>query len=486
MRPHRSARHCCLGALLTVAFLSTPSTGWAAVPAPLGLDASLTRASTRSQPSFAPSADISEGTLRQLPTGQECPTGLHRAATIYRNGFEDRVVPGADATQGWSAITGDAYGGSTFLRSRIDSKEPASQPNPLPYWPLALPMLRATTDRTMLRYAIRGTYPEDAAYVTVNAASGWVSPSSTWSTLTVDVSDALTDEDSMQVDIRFSNYPVETATSSQVDLDDVEIYTCTDHAPPATTVRGDFTGDGIADLVTVDHAGALLIWPGTGALTVSTPKTIATDWHGVSWIGSPGDLNGDGHADMLSRSAAGDLLVHDGDGTGGLAPGRRIGVHWNAMNAIVPMGDVNGDGLVDYLARDVRGTIRRYWMTGVGGTLTGGTVVGTGFQGFSSIFSTGDTDGDGRWDVTAIIDTGEMRVYTTRANGSLWGYGRMIGTGWRFRQVSSPGDFNRDGRDDVVSVGHDGRIVTYPVLGTGVWGPRAVSLIDAQRFRLVL
>ena len=51
------------------------------------------------------------------------------------------------------------------------------------------------------------------------------------------------------------------------------------------------------------------------------------------------------------------------------------------------------------------------------------------------MFTMGDYDGDGRWDVTGIVGNGDMKVYTTLATGALWGTGQKIGNGWNLSLI---------------------------------------------------
>ena len=457
--------------------LFTPSHDRGLAAAPSAPSAGPTAGSARTQ---SPAAATG---LSQLPTGQDCPTGTSRVTTLLSEGFDKGVLPEPTYTKGWNIVSGSARTGSGSARSVIRASDASTQPNPEPYWPLGLPYVQAGAGRTILRYSIKGSYPADTAFVSVNAESGTAAPSPSWGTVTLDVTDAITPADDGYLDIRFANYPAARATDSTIELDDIEVYTCA----AASDVRGDFDGDGIADVVTVDASGQLQVWPGTGDFHVKAPIVAGTGWSSVTWIGSSGDLNGDKRADLLARFSNGDLVVFYGDGAGRFTRGSlKVGIGWNGINSIVPMGDINGDGLPDFLARDAANNMRRYWLASQGGTLTGGTIVGTGFGDFTALFSMGDFDHDGRFDLTGILKNGDMRVYTTLASGALWGTGQKIGNGWAFRQATSPGDYNRDGIPDVLALDWSGNILTYPVLGDGRWGRTVVTGTGFGGFRLMI
>lgn len=87
--------------------------------------------------------------------------------------------------------------------------------------------------------------------------------------------------------------------------------------------------------------------------------------------------------------------------------------------------------------------------------------------------SIGDTDltGDGRPDLLAVKDDGNLRLYPGTGDGVL-GSQRQIGTGgWAGAVVSHRGDWTGDGRPDVLArIGND--LWVYPNTGGGDLGPR--------------
>ncbi|MFI9207413.1 FG-GAP-like repeat-containing protein [Streptomyces sp. NPDC053253] len=84
-----------------------------------------------------------------------------------------------------------------------------------------------------------------------------------------------------------------------------------------------------------------------------------------------------------------------------------------------------------------------------------------------------DTDltGDGRPDLVAVKDDGNLRVYPGTGDGVL-GAQRLIGTGgWAGAVVSHRGDWTGDGHPDVLArIGND--LWVYPGTGGGELGPR--------------
>ncbi|MEV7417935.1 FG-GAP-like repeat-containing protein [Streptomyces sp. NPDC089919] len=148
---------------------------------------------------------------------------------------------------------------------------------------------------------------------------------------------------------------------------------------------GDYTGDGRADLITRDTAGALWLHAGTGANTYAAPTRIGTGWGGYDTLLSPGDFTGDGEPDLLAGDAAGDLWLFKGDGKGGQAARVRIGTNWDIYSALVSPGDLNGDGRADLLGRDAAGDLYFYKGDGAGG-YAARTRIGSGYPAGELLF----------------------------------------------------------------------------------------------------
>lgn len=133
-------------------------------------------------------------------------------------------------------------------------------------------------------------------------------------------------------------------------------------------VPGDVTGDYLPDLLSVDSAGALWIYPGKGNGTFAARVKVGTGWNQYNSVRGHGDFTGDGKTDLLARSASsGDLYLYKGTGSAGTgAFSARIKVRsaWTGYNAFDAVGDVSGDGKADFLARTPGGTLYLYKGTG--------------------------------------------------------------------------------------------------------------------------
>ncbi|MGP3690612.1 FG-GAP-like repeat-containing protein [Streptomyces sp. IBSNAI002] len=135
----------------------------------------------------------------------------------------------------------------------------------------------------------------------------------------------------------------------------------------AVLAPGDITGDGLSDLLGRDTAGGLWLHAGRAdGATYAAPVRIAAGWQTYSAVLAPGDFSGDGLPDLLARDPGGVLWLFRGSGAGGFAPRVRVGSGWNIYNALLAPGDVNGDGRRDLLARDGSGVLWLYQGDGAG------------------------------------------------------------------------------------------------------------------------
>ncbi|MEU9312880.1 trypsin-like serine protease [Streptomyces sp. NPDC048256] len=131
---------------------------------------------------------------------------------------------------------------------------------------------------------------------------------------------------------------------------------------------GDVTGDYLPDLLAVDSAGALWVYPGKGNGTFASPVKNGTGWNAYNVVRGHGDFSFDGKTDLIARDkATGAVYLYKGNGTATSAFAARIKVAtWSntTYNVIAAVGDVNGDGLADLLARTPAGTLYLYKGTG--------------------------------------------------------------------------------------------------------------------------
>ncbi|MFJ3512943.1 trypsin-like serine protease [Streptomyces luteogriseus] len=132
---------------------------------------------------------------------------------------------------------------------------------------------------------------------------------------------------------------------------------------------GDVTGDYLPDLLSVDSAGVMWIYPGKGNGTFASRVQVGSGWNQYNSVRGKGDFNGDGKTDLIARSKSGShLYLYKGTGKAGSgAFSARVKVRtWADYNAFDAPGDVTGDGKADFLARTPGGTLYLYAGTGKG------------------------------------------------------------------------------------------------------------------------
>jgi hypothetical protein len=269
---------------------------------------------------------------------------------------------------------------------------------------------------------------------------------------------------------------------------------------PASTVVGDFNGDGFPDLATatVAHNGeaytttiTVLLGNGSGGFTAAlgTPYTMGSD--GLFLVA--GDFNGDGIQDLAvvnagPGSSPGAVTVLLGTGGGEFSPATgspfSLGAGTIGPQSIV-VGDFNADGIQDL-------AIENYNTNNVS------VLLGNGSGGFApaamSPFAVGnhpesvvvgDFNGDGNPDL-ATANFGDNTVTVLLGNGA-GGFTSATGSPFAASQPSSlvVGDFNGDGKQDLavatqeLTSPYDYTVTVLLGGGTGSFSPATGSPFTA-------
>lgn len=247
--------------------------------------------------------------------------------------------------------------------------------------------------------------------------------------------------------------------------------TATKTATSAAVVvkNNDFNGDGNSDVLSVDTAGRLWLYPGNGTGGWKSRIGYSYGWDAMTAILAPGDWDGDGHADLMSVDGSGYLRLYSSDGKGGWLSWKRFGSGWNTMTSVFGPGDFNGDGHMDLLARQNTGQLWLYPGDGKGGWLPR-VGYGYGWNAMTSVRGPGDFDGDGFVDVTARDGSGNLWLYRGDGKGG-WLAGRtQIGSSWQnLTAIVTPWDFSGDKKVDLLVRNASGQLYMYRGNGTGGW-----------------
>lgn len=238
----------------------------------------------------------------------------------------------------------------------------------------------------------------------------------------------------------------------------------------------DFNGDGSSDVFRIVTTGTLSYYQGNGQGSWLSPGIpIGSSWDSMEKVIAPGDFSGDRKSDVIGITTEGTMRLYPGNGAGGWAnaSGTVIGTGWNMFASVFSPGDFNGDGRVDIIGVRPDGTMLLYSGNGSGGwTSQAGQVIGSGWAQFTKVLSPGDFSGDAKPDVLAVTAAGFLRLYTGNGSGS-WAdpRGVVIGSEWdQFITLTSPGDFTGDGAADLLGVSESGALRLYRGNGAGGWG----------------
>ncbi len=190
---------------------------------------------------------------------------------------------------------------------------------------------------------------------------------------------------------------------------------------------GDLNGDQADDVIFQASTGALYTFPNRGDGTLGKGVLVGSGFSGWTLLG-PGDFDGDTFPDLIGRSPGGQLFLFLGKGDGGFRNARGIGTGWGSLTALVTPGDFNGDGTVDLVARDASNQLYLYPGSGTG-SFHHRILFGTGWS-FTGITGVGDFDGDLLPDLVARTASGDLFLFRGNGAGRVFKTGTKIGSGW--------------------------------------------------------
>ncbi len=220
------------------------------------------------------------------------------------------------------------------------------------------------------------------------------------------------------------------------------------YSNPVSALTGDFTGDGVLDLVVGHVGGALTSYIGKGDGSFSAAEWYSPNIEPSGSSFSTGDFNGDGKLDIVSAHEISDTVrIFLGQGNGGFSSANSYSVGSNPQS--VKVADFNRDGVSDLVTADSSGSGVSVLLGRGDGTFNSRVsyAVGTGGQG---AVETGDLNGDGALDLITLERVNNtFSVLLGRGDGTFGSSSSYASnlTAWNI----TLGDFNGDGALDLVT-----------------------------------
>ncbi|WP_055588187.1 trypsin-like serine protease [Streptacidiphilus griseoplanus] len=185
-------------------------------------------------------------------------------------------------------------------------------------------------------------------------------------------------------------------------------------------VQGDFNMDGATDVIMRKSSDGSLYWRHYDLWSYSWINTkLTTGWGSVRQIVSPGDLTSDGKPDLLTVDSAGTVWVYPGKGNGSFGSRFQVGSGLQGLSQLVGHGDFTGDGKADLVGRTSAGALYLWPGKGNGWFGTRKTLSASGFKSANALAATGDINGDGKADLLIRFTNGYLYEYPGKGNGSF-------------------------------------------------------------------
>jgi hypothetical protein len=252
---------------------------------------------------------------------------------------------------------------------------------------------------------------------------------------------------------------------------------------PAVTVKSpmkeivtipDVTCDGYGEVLAIDSAGKLLLYPGGASGSLGIPWQVGHSFTGYTLYPTE-DMNSDGIPDLVGRSAGGYLTVYHFGLSGTIESQITWGGGWNNYTVVAP-GKVAGksggtqDAYPDLIAlRNSDGNLFLYPGDGKSGFGTP-YQIGHGWGAYKNgnLFAVGDKSKDGYPDLAIRTSTGILYRYPI-TKGPTFGTLVQVGQKWTpYEEISMNADIDGNGTTDIVAR-KDGKLYYWPGNANGTY-----------------
>ncbi|MFC6154457.1 FG-GAP-like repeat-containing protein [Nocardioides yefusunii] len=243
---------------------------------------------------------------------------------------------------------------------------------------------------------------------------------------------------------------------------------------------GDVTGDGYPDLLARRKKDkALVIIRSTGSRSYAPAKKLAGDWSKLRDIVGGVDFDKDGKTDIVFRNTDGNVWVLPGLGNGTFESAALGPIAKNTAVSALSTAPLNGTSNPDVLGRVGKSVV----VLKNTGKFELGTPVSLkiSMPTATAIVNAGDFNKDGKGDVMAVRENGQLILRTGDGTGGL-SKAIVIGSGFTgVTNIQAVGDVTRDGHPDLMGT-QGGVTKIWPGQGTA----KLKAAIAAPNFKAPL
>jgi hypothetical protein len=237
------------------------------------------------------------------------------------------------------------------------------------------------------------------------------------------------------------------------------------------TGKSDVFGEGYDGLVTDYQQVGTYPTPGT-TIFGAAQTNQSPNFSGDGRLIRVNNWGADGQEGLLAVDGSGNLVYFRSNGFKQIDPGTAqvVGSGWNGFTSIVAASNFTGDGRPDLIGVRPDGSLWLYERTATGWLNGGGVQIGGGFNQFTNLMAFQWTD-TGHIGLLGVTPGGDLRFYGTDGSGH-WvnGSGAQIGGGFAgLRTVLSVGSFGGTDTGSVMTVDNAGTLRVYLADGNGGW-----------------